>query len=120
MCRRGGARRRLLTEPPRALPGLLASGRPINDLAHSLLFRAMCAAEQHSVLILRTVPEYPATAVVACRREGVQRAFKTVKNMRLAREDYLESFVVIVSADLTNRKGLSRLVRHISSFDLKN
>jgi hypothetical protein len=40
-----------------------------------------------------------ALAMRASRRQGMDRAFKAVKRVRLSRQHHVERFVVVVSAD---------------------
>jgi len=79
----------------------------------------MSATEQHPMLILRTVTENPATAVVACGCKGVYRTFKAIKGVRVSGQGHLECFVIIVSADLANRQGSTRVLTHRSSIHEK-
>jgi hypothetical protein len=50
-----------------------------------------------------TVPDNPATAVIALRCERVYGTFETVERMTLAFETYLNALVVIISANLALR-----------------
>ena len=56
-----------------------------------------------------------ATAVSATRREGVNRAFETIEHMRLALGLYLETLVIIISADFTFRHMAPLLLSVIGS-----
>jgi len=67
----------------------------------------MCATEQHTVFIFRAMPQYAATAMVACGCQGVYRAFKTVKGVCLSSQGHLESLVIIISANFTNRQAFT-------------
>ena len=53
------------------------------------------------MLVFRTMSEDPATAVIAGRSEGVNRALETVENVRYSAQGDLKRFVVGVAADLT-------------------
>src|SRR5438874_2484951 len=74
--------------------------RAVGDALHALLARAVGAAVDRSVR-LDAVPDDPAVAVIAGRREGVDRALEGVERVRLAVADDLERLVVLVPAYLT-------------------
>src|SRR5215469_4180987 len=52
-------------------------------------------------LLFHAMAEYPTATMRAGRRQGVNRAFETVKSMAFARHSYFKSSVVVVSARLT-------------------
>ena len=60
----------------------------------------MGAAKDFSLLFY-AMPEYPTPAMRAGGRQGVNRAFKTVKGMAFSRHSYFKSFIIVVSAHLT-------------------
>jgi hypothetical protein len=61
---------------------------------------AVDAAEDLTFL-LHPVSNYAATTMRTSWREPLYRAFEAVKNMGLSFESDFESFVVVISADLT-------------------
>ncbi len=56
-----------------------------------------------------------AATVSATRREGVNRAFETIEHMRAALRLYLETLVIIISADFTFRHVAPFLLSLIGS-----
>src|SRR5918997_4502603 len=72
----------------------------------ALLGGAVRAAEQAAVG-LDAVADHADAAVLAGRRQRVDRALEAVEGVRGARRGHLDGLVVVVAADLTLRHGLS-------------
>jgi hypothetical protein len=62
----------------------------------------MDAAEDFAAL-LDPVPDDPAMAVRANRRECVDRAFEAIKSVALAGNDYLKRLVIVIFANFAFR-----------------
>jgi hypothetical protein len=58
-------------------------------------------AAEKILLCLNAVPDYAAAAICADRRELVNRAFETVKNMPLARRYNFKRQIIIIAANFT-------------------
>jgi hypothetical protein len=71
----------------------------INDSRFARCPRAIGAAEKLGVR-LDSVTDNFASAIYADGREPVNRAFKTIKRMALARRNYFKRQVIIVAANL--------------------
>jgi hypothetical protein len=72
---------------------------------------AKCAAEEHAMLILRSMPKNPAAAVVARRRQRVNRTLEAVEGVGRAAQRYLKGLVVVVT---TNFTGFHRMLHKLS------
>ena len=59
------------------------------------------SAAVDSFVLLRTMPNYPAPAVWTSWSQGMNCAFKTIKDMRFSSDADFESLVVVVSASFT-------------------
>jgi hypothetical protein len=59
------------------------------------------SAAVDSLVLLRTMPNYPAPAVWASWGQGMNCTFKTIKDMRFSSDADFESLVVVVSASFT-------------------
>jgi hypothetical protein len=73
--------------------------RAIAELRHTLLFRAVNAAENR-ITFFDAVPDDTHAAVRACRRECGDRAFEAVESVSLALCYHLKRLVVVVTAFL--------------------
>ncbi len=60
----------------------------------------MDAAEDFSAL-LHAVPDHPAVAVRANRRERVDRAFETIEGVMLASHNHFERLVILIFTNFT-------------------
>jgi hypothetical protein len=60
-------------------------------------------AAEDTVASLHAVPDHFAAAVGARRRQRVDGALEAIEDMCRAPDSYLERFVVVVSANLTDR-----------------
>jgi hypothetical protein len=58
------------------------------------MFSTMSATEDFR---FHTVPDHSTAAMLALRRQGMNRTFKAIKDMRLAFDGHLERFVIIIS-----------------------
>ena len=72
----------------------------VDRVAHALLVRAMCAAIERAVR-LDPMSDDLATAVLAHRRERMNRALEAVEGMAMSGGDDLEGQVIVVAANLT-------------------
>lgn len=63
--------------------------------------RAERTTKQHALLILRTMAENPAAAMVACRGKRVDRAFEAVEDVCRSAKCDLKRLVVGVSTNFT-------------------
>lgn len=82
---------------------------------------AMCAAKYPPVL-LHPVPNDTAGTMLAAWRHGLDRAFEAVECRGSARHHHLEGLVVVISALLATRHGLSPADRppRIGSYECAN
>lgn len=62
-------------------------------------FSGARAAAVEIFLRLDAVPDYPATAIGADRRELMNCAFETIENVPLARRDDFKSQIIIIAAN---------------------
>src|SRR5918996_2484602 len=72
----------------------------IHHLGHAELAGAVGAAE-HLPVLLDAMADDLAAAVLALRRELVNRALERIEGVRAIADQHLEDFVVVVSAGLT-------------------
>jgi hypothetical protein len=91
------------------------SGRPVYDLGHTFFLCAVGAAEQNAVLVFGPMPEDSASAVVACRRQRMDRAFETVKSVSRPGHRHFKGLIVVVATHFTDSQPFD-LVAHNSSF----
>jgi hypothetical protein len=63
------------------------------------------------------VPDHSATALIATRRERVDRALKAVEDVGLTLQPYFEALVVVVPADFTFSHDVPFVVRPDSTGD---
>jgi len=75
---------------------------PILKFIDSVLAGAMGAAIKDA-LCLHSMTDDPATTMGAGWCQGMDRAFKTIKDMRLAVDPHFEAFVVHIPAYFTSR-----------------
>jgi hypothetical protein len=73
---------------------------PIFEFVDTMLLRTVCTTVKDSICF-HAVTDDTATAMRARGRQGVNGAFKAVKNMNLAAPVYFKAFVVNVTAHLT-------------------
>ena len=73
----------------------------IAQLAFATFARAMRAAENLPAASFHAVTDDFAAAMIAFRRDHLDRAFETIEDMGLTLRCYLKGFVVIVSAVFT-------------------
>jgi hypothetical protein len=66
--------------------------------------RTMRTAE-HLGPLFNAMPDDPAAAVIAHRRQGMNRALETIEDMSLAVHDDLEAFVVLIATDFAGSHG---------------
>jgi hypothetical protein len=78
--------------------------RVVDRPFHAVVPGAVRAAVKASVG-LDAVPDDPAAAVLAARREPVHRALEAVEDVALARGEHLERTVVVVAADFADGHG---------------
>src|SRR5262249_45340232 len=81
------------------------SGGVILHILYAFLLGARCAAKHDAVLILHAVANNSAAAMVACRREFIDRAFETVKRVGGPGDGHLKRFVVLVPTNFTCSHG---------------
>jgi hypothetical protein len=60
------------------------------------MFSTMSATEDRAFRF-HAVPDHATAAMLALRRQGMNRTFKAIKDMRLAFDGHLERFVMIIS-----------------------
>ena len=102
-CRTNRRRHRLDPRPTGyRSPARPSASRSVIQSAHTLLFRAVRAAEEFA-LRLRAVANYLATAVGASRRERVNGTFKRIEPVRFSSNGDLHRLVVFISAGFALR-----------------
>src|SRR5258705_5510718 len=101
------------TRPSRAILGGLSRG--VLDRRHAGVARAARAAEEVSARF-HPVAHDLAAAVLARRRQAVDRAFEGVEGMGGAGRHDLERLVVIVTTDFTSSHGRSPPAARIRAF----
>jgi len=77
--------------------------RTVSDASDALALRTVGTAEYDTVLILNSVTDNSAAAVVAGRSQCVNGALETIKGMDRPAKRYLESLVVFIAANFTTR-----------------
>jgi hypothetical protein len=77
----------------------------IRHTRHATLDGTAGATENNTLIAFGTVPQNPATAMVADRSHGMNSAFKAIEYVSASSHRYFERFVVIIAADFTYRHG---------------
>jgi hypothetical protein len=90
---------RLAREADHAALGSLCGS--ILEGRDALMLGAMGATKHHAAGRLQAMPDDPAAAMSASRRQGMDRALKAVKRVALAVHHDLEGLVILIAANFT-------------------
>jgi hypothetical protein len=83
------------------------SRRAIPQSSDAFLLGTIGGAKQDALGIFRSMPDNPAAAMVAGRRQAVYRALETIKHVGFAGECHFERLVVVITAHFTSGHDIS-------------
>jgi hypothetical protein len=85
---------------------VVASLESIAQPGDAIFTCTMIAAVKRAVF-LKTVPNYSRSAMLACGRQGVNRALEAVERVSFAPHDHFEGLVVAIAAGFACRHEVS-------------